>query len=48
MKTVAQFSHWLGGLTAVLLTLSGGSAFGMNATVGGALPTPLPLFPADN
>src|SRR6266550_8573776 len=48
MKTVAQFSHWLGGLTAVLLTLSGGSAFGMNAIVGGALPAPLPLFPADN
>src|SRR6058998_2042330 len=48
MKTVAQFSHWLGGLTALLLTLSGGSAFGMNATVGGALPAPLPLFPADN
>ena len=48
MKTVSQFSHWLGGLTAVLLTLSGGSAFGINATVGGALPAPLPLFPADN
>jgi len=48
MKTVSQFSHWFGGLTAVLLALSGGAAFGANATVGGALPAPLPLFPADN
>src|SRR5437867_497304 len=48
MKTVSQFSYWLGGLAAVLLTLSGGQAFGMDATIGGALPAPLPLIPADN
>src|SRR3989442_4865392 len=48
MKTVSQFSHWRGGLAAVLLTLSGGPAFGMDATLGGRLPAPLPLFPADN
>src|SRR5436309_1030330 len=46
MKTVSQFSYWLGGLAAVLLTLSGGPAIGMDATIGGALPAPLPLFPA--
>src|SRR6266568_2612004 len=47
-KTVSQFSCCLGGLAAVLLTLSGGRAFGMDATLGGALPAPLPLFPAYN
>ena len=48
MKTGSQFSSWLGGLASVLLTLSGGRALGMDATIGGALPTPVPLFPADN
>src|SRR2546427_12586691 len=48
MKTVSQFSYWRGGLAAVLLTLSGSPAFGMDATIGGALPAPLPLFPADH
>src|SRR6266487_1372577 len=48
MKTVSQFSYRVGGLAAVLLTLSGGRAFGMDATLGGALPAPLPLFPQNN
>src|SRR5919109_1504633 len=47
-KFASQFSYWRGALAAVLLTLSGGPAFGMDATIGGALPAPLPLFPADN
>ena len=48
MKTVSQFSCWLGGLLAVLLTVSGGPVCAMEATIGGTLPAPLPLFPADN
>src|SRR2546430_9268778 len=48
MKTISQLSYWLGGLAAVLLTLSGGLAFGMGANIRGAVAAPLPLFSANN
>src|SRR5947207_9828618 len=48
MKNYFELIRLSAGMAALALALSGTSVVAMNAVSGGPLPSPLPLFPADN
>src|SRR5205823_852044 len=48
MKNSFELFRQSAGVAALMMALSGPTVDAMNGTQGGALPGPLPLFPADN